>query len=554
MLCRSFVVVVSFSSVSLPQDHHRANNDTLAVVGTKVITAERFARLYKEKLVKLGLTDNGETRRGYLLNLVDDEVLIAETKNQRIDRRKESLAELTRIQLQELLNAYSLKHISPAIEPTDNDLRELFVKMNTKIKVSHLYAQTKQKADSLYDELCKGKDFATLARDCFTDSKLRESGGSLGYISIDEMDPDFEKTAYSMHVGDVSRPVKTVEGYSIIKVDDIKQNPLVTESEFLKARERLKGFARKRKYEVAVKQYTSTLRKNLKIRFNERFVSRLYAISQAKSLQYMIENTSLTISPADLKKTVVSSTMGVWNGKALIDALSRTTEKQRRWIHSEENLEDFIAGLMMREYIAHEARREKLDRVQSFHENVEYAFDTFLLTVLEGELKSQIKFSSDSLKSFYEHNKEIFQTAPEIRLRGILVDNAILADTIRYSLEQGASFDELAKQFSIQSLTAQHGGDLGFYRKEDLGMFGKEIFTLREGAWMGPVTEDGKYLFLKCTDWKEPLQKTFEESSKEIENTLVTMAWYDARKRYVDSVKTTVKCRVYPERIMAMSL
>ena len=554
MACGAIVAVISVSNVTAAQNIQYINNDTLAIIGTKIITTQQFARLYKDKLVKRGLSDNGETREGYLRNLVDDEILIARAKSRKLDRTKDALAELARIQVQELLNAYSVKHISPTIEVTESDLKELFVKMNTKIKVRHLYSRTKEEAQSLYDEILRGKSFDELAAKCFTDPQLKENGGSLGYISVDEMDPDFEKAAYSMRVGEISKPVKTVEGYSILRVDDLRQNPLLTENEFLKARERLKAFERKRKYEDAVKLHTIALRNELKIQFNAPLLSRLYAITREQSLEYVMENKSRAIVESDLKKTVVSSTNGNWTVDDVIKALSTTKEKQRKWIRTEENFEDIIAGLMMRRYISESAKREKLDAGPSFHENVEYAFDTYLLTTTEEGLKKKITFSSDSLKSYYVNNRDRFRTQAEIRLSGILVDNATLADSVRASLERGAPFDEQARQFSIQHQTAQQGGDLGLYRKDDLGELGGELFAMGVGEWKGPIVDDGKYLFVKCTGRKESTYRSFEESSKEIEQLLVSLAWYDARSKYVDVFKKKIDCRVYPERIMALSL
>ena len=550
----SFVLLINYSTLSWGASHSTQKDDTLAVIGGKVITKDQFTKLYKEKLVTLGLTDNGEMRRGYLINLVDDEILIAEAKIRKLDQTTDARAERKRLELQELLNAFSTRHLSAMVKVTDDDLANLFVKMNKKVKVSHLYAPTKQKADLLYEQIQKGQSFRELAKENFSDAVLRENGGSLGYISFDEMDPDFEKAAFSMQIGEISRPVKTVEGYSIIKVEDIQQNPLLTQGEFLKAREKMMGFARKRKFEDAVRQYTTTLRKDLSIRFNKSFITRLFDLIQHQSLQSVIESPSGSISPKELRKTAVSTTSGVWSGKELIDALSLSTVKQRKWIHTEENFEDFISGLIMRQYIARNARNEHLDATISYRDNVAYAFDSYLLNTLEEELKNNIVFSQDSLRSFYENNRNLFRTDRELRLSGILLDNRAGADSVRGLLTHGERFDELAKRFSVQRLTAEKGGDLGFLRAKDLGRFGKEVFALHVGEWTGPLIEENNYLMLECTDVKEPVEKSFEESSKDIEHTLLTMTWIDARKKYVDSTKSMIPCRIYPERVMTLTL
>jgi hypothetical protein len=56
----------------------KSNSDTLALVGKKAITSEDFITSYKDKLTRIGLTDNGGTRISYLINLVSSELFIVE--------------------------------------------------------------------------------------------------------------------------------------------------------------------------------------------------------------------------------------------------------------------------------------------------------------------------------------------------------------------------------------------------------------------------------------------------------------------------------------------
>ncbi|MDP3149790.1 MAG: peptidylprolyl isomerase, partial [Ignavibacteria bacterium] len=263
------ILIFSFllmGAITLAQSNY-GSLDTLAIIDKKIITLNEFQKYYNEKMLKIGLMDNGDTRIKYLQNLVDDELLLSDAKKRGIDKTKSALAELERIKTQELLNAFSKQFIEPAISISEQDIKNMYIKMNTKIKVKHLYASTLYEAEKLYDRLNKGKTFDELAKEIFHDETLKENGGDLGYISIDEMDPNFEEAAFSMKVGDISKPIKTVTGYSIIKVEDIKQNPFVIESEYLKAHDRIKAFVTKRVYEEAAKTYTTNLKKELDIKF-----------------------------------------------------------------------------------------------------------------------------------------------------------------------------------------------------------------------------------------------------------------------------------------------
>jgi len=530
-----------------------SENDTLAVIGKKIITAGDFVESYKEKIMQVGLTDNGEVRLNYLMNLVNDELLISEAEQRGLDKTEDAQKEYKRIRLQELLNAYTLKHISPTINITDDDLKELFAKLNTSIKVSHLYAPSKEKADSLYIELLNGKKFEDLARENFTDPELQKNGGALGYITIDEMDPAFEKAAYSIGMGEISEPVKTVRGYSLIRVEDIKRNPLLTENEFNKVYDRLKAFARKRAFEDASKKFSDSLSRDLKVELNDEIIEKIFtAISQKNSFD--VSESPSVILQKDLDKNAVYSASGNLSLRMLIEEMSLLSERQKGFIRTKENLEDVIRGLINRKYIEQKAIEENLDRTPEFRKNVEYAFDTYLLTTLEVEMKKQILIPEDSLKSYYLNNLNLFMTEPAVRLSSILVDDVLLADSISILLEEGFSFEELAKKFSMQELTAEKGGDMGFFKRSELDYLADEIFSLKTGQWAGPFSDSGKYVFLKPTDLTEPVLKSFEESEVEIEKSLITFEWLKVRDKFLKSLGNDIGCKLFPEKLYAIKL
>lgn len=530
-----------------------SNQDTLAVIDHKVISSSDFISSYKEKLTRIGLTDNGETRLGYLMNLVTDELLIAEAKNKGYDKTETAKKEYKRICLQELLNAYTIKYISPTIVINESDLQDLFVKLNTKIKVSHLYAPTKEKADLLYKELKSGKGFEDLAKENFLDPELRKNGGSLGYISIDEMDPEFEKVAYSLRVGEISEPVKTVYGYSIIRVDDIKINPLITENEFLKAKERLKAFARKRAFEEASKEFSKSLNQQLEVRLNDELIDKIYNSLQENPFPNLLE-TSSSISKKNLKNITVYSKLGKWDLQTLINEMSTATEKQEKQLRTKENLEDFIRGLVNRKFIEQKAIEEQLDKTPAYIKNVEFNFNTYLLSAFEDEMKKKISVSPDSVKEYYLKNINQFKTEPLIRLSSILLDNSNMADSVKHLLESGILFEELAKKYSTQTFVAENGGDLGYYKKDELDDLAENVFELKIGQWSGPYSDTNKYVFLKCTDLKPSLTKSFEESKEEIEKNLSSLEWYKIRDEVVISLKEEIECKVFLKKLYEIKI
>lgn len=75
----------------------------------------------------------------------------------------------------------------------------------------------KVKADSLYKVIKKGGDFASLAKDFSQDPGSAKDGGELPLIVKGQTLKEFENAAWALKDGEVSKPVKTMAGWHIIK-------------------------------------------------------------------------------------------------------------------------------------------------------------------------------------------------------------------------------------------------------------------------------------------------------------------------------------------------
>jgi peptidyl-prolyl cis-trans isomerase D len=95
------------------------------------------------------------------------------------------------------------------------------------VKVRHILlkadatndAQVKPKADALLKQIQAGGDFAKLAKDNSQDTGSGAQGGELGWIVKGQTVPEFEKSAFTLGVGQTSGLVKTTYGYHILQVE-----------------------------------------------------------------------------------------------------------------------------------------------------------------------------------------------------------------------------------------------------------------------------------------------------------------------------------------------
>ena len=101
-------------------------------------------------------------------------------------------------------------------------------------RASHILIQTGEdkaaaqiKIESLKKELEEGGDFAELAKKHSQDPGSATRGGDLDWVALGDMVKPFEKTLFAMEEGSVSEVVETQFGYHIIKLVEIRSEPIV---------------------------------------------------------------------------------------------------------------------------------------------------------------------------------------------------------------------------------------------------------------------------------------------------------------------------------------
>jgi peptidyl-prolyl cis-trans isomerase SurA len=83
--------------------------------------------------------------------------------------------------------------------------------------------RVKQRADSAYNALQNGADFAELAKKVSQDVRSANNGGLIGWMQPNQNYPEFEDVAFSLQPGEYSRPFLAPDGYHIVKMNARKQ-------------------------------------------------------------------------------------------------------------------------------------------------------------------------------------------------------------------------------------------------------------------------------------------------------------------------------------------
>ncbi len=121
------------------------------------------------------------------------------------------------------------KLLEPQINVTDEQVKETFEtykdSFNTpeQVRTSVILVATEEEAKDIVKQLKEGADFAELAKSKSLDTATKDQGGDTDFFARGEMEEAVEEAAFKLAKGEISEPVKTSEGYQVIKVTDKKE-------------------------------------------------------------------------------------------------------------------------------------------------------------------------------------------------------------------------------------------------------------------------------------------------------------------------------------------
>lgn len=521
-------LVVTFKLVTA-QDKESA----LAVVGEKIIDVNDFVSRYEEYLLASGIKDNFITRKAILNNMVNEIVLYYYDDNNAIFNNPEYNKELEWVRKQTVLAYLKDREIYAKITATEEELRDAFLKTNQKLAARHLFAFTKEEADSLYELVQYGADFDSLAKTIFTDTLLANNGGYLGYFSWGDMDPAFEDAAYKMKVGEISTPIKTKYGYSIIKLEDKITVPIITEWEFQKKKSHMMQVVRLRKKRDAELNYMNNMINFDKIKFNQAGINKLY---------YMILNAY----NKEQFKNDTADVCAEYNGRLysvaeLYNEINAIPSYHRIKITDTHSLETVIKGIIFQVILLSIATDKGYDKELEVEKVIEKYHKNIFLKYKREEIHNAYKFADSTVYRFYLENPQYFKNEPLLKIQEIVVENKELADTIRKRLDNNDNFGKLAKEYSVRKYTAANEGVIDFTAASNFGILQNNLLNAKPGELIGPVKTGNGYAIVKLLGKKEgglipyeQVKNSAERLLKKEKSKMIMEQYINEKKRNID--------------------
>jgi peptidyl-prolyl cis-trans isomerase C len=168
------------------------------------------------------------------------------------------------------------------------------------------------------------------------------------------------------------------------------------------------------------------------------------------------------------------------------------------------------------------ARKSGLDKDPTVQRQVAAAEDRALQTaVLSKEVGPSI--TDAALHARYDKDIAGKPGEEEVHAKHILVDNEDQAKKIIAELKGGADFAALAKQYSKDPGAAQQGGDLGFFKKDEMvPEFATAAFAMKPGQVSDqPVHTQFGWHVIMVVERRPAEAPSFEQAKEELRQKLI---------------------------------
>ena len=517
------------------------DDPVLVTVAGEDLRWSEYRNAYVDYLATTGLEDEPSRRRSFLERLVSKRLVVQEGRDEGLTKTPEYRTFTDRATRRLLVDAFLADAAFDTLRVTQAELEAMFVRVNTTITARHLFASTREEADRLRERLLAGERFEDLAREVFVAPELAESGGSVGSFGFDEMDPAFEDAAHALEIGAISEPVRTAQGWSVIRVDDRAVNPILTVTQFNERIPELSQYVHGKRREAVRREWSDRLKLELSPVLNE---------ATARALLDQINGVAPPETTLPEEAMLVEyHSQGQERGWLVAnfrDYAELTSERQRVSVRDMKSLEAFVSGLLVREEMVTRAFEKGLDETPRFRQALSTALEEWLYEKAYERLADRVPVPEDTLRAYFDSHADEFVRPRQVRVREIVSQTKRGADSLLQTVGT-ADFEDLARRHSVRAASAAVGGDLGWLSAGELGPWSGQVLSAAPGAVLGPFEMRGQYLLLQITDRREELPATFEEVKDDLTTMLAREKQRDFLRDHVNTLRQRYEVR-YAEK------
>jgi peptidyl-prolyl cis-trans isomerase C len=190
--------------------------------------------------------------------------------------------------------------------------------------------------------------------------------------------------------------------------------------------------------------------------------------------------------------------------------------------------------------LATEAERRGLDNSALAQRRLEATRERILGDMLVETVVNNT-ISDKAVETLYQEQLQLARTSEEIRTRLILSRTKAEADAVVGILAQGATFEAVAMERSIDEATRFSGGDLGYSTLDVMPQaYANALRDRPAGSTVGPFQTEGGWAVLRVEDRRRETPPTLEQARPQI----VRYLTYEGVRQLLEELRGKAKVDV----------
>lgn len=183
--------------------------------------------------------------------------------------------------------------------------------------------------------------------------------------------------------------------------------------------------------------------------------------------------------------------------------------------------------------------KDELIEFESQYQDVGGQRDLEQLAKIRKLLDSEVtvEVTEEEAKTFLEENKEELKLPEMVNARHILVETKEEVEEVRNQLANGADFEQLAKEKSIEPAAQSTGGNLGWFpRGQMVAPFEYVAFSLRVGKISQPVKTDFGWHIIEVLEKQSAQYPVYEDMKDKLITYLESQKREEAFQTYLSEI------------------
>jgi len=281
---------------------------------------------------------------------------------------------------------------------------------------------------------------------------------------------------------------------------------------------------RKQNYQIGDEQLAVYLRSNPAFQANGSFSPELYAQAVRRN----------GLSAPAFENRIRASNIVLQIKEGFNNSVINNDEQMNKLLRLQQEKRDFKSLILTADSFNDQAEVSS-DDIKKYYDSNKQLFMTTedvrveYIALSIKELAEQIQPDEAALLEFYEDSKDQYVEAEQRQAQHILLAVAAdadeeetrrigeLASDLAKQAREGKDFAEMAKKFSVDSISSANGGDLGYFEKGVMDQaFDEKVFAMQVDEISEPVKSKFGFHIIKLNDIKAESGKGFEQVKEQI--------------------------------------